>query len=249
MECILLCAGFATRLYPLTRHRPKQLLPIGPGCVLDCIMERLLEAGISDATLVCNHQFLDAFAQWRDQQRSTITLKLLDNGVTTAENRLGAVGDLHLALDTLDAQEDILVLHGDNLFTFSLRPVLNAFRQQGNTLVTYDVESDARARRAGQVSCDASGRITRFVEKPAHPLSTRVSIGIYAFRKEVRTHIQTYMATGLPADRSGDLMAWLCGRIPLYAYPVAPDDGIWFDIGTPQDYQRAADMVPPTTHD
>ncbi len=245
----MLCAGFATRLYPLTLNRPKQLLPMGSGCVLDCIMERLLDAGISKATLVCNHRFFAAFEQWRDRLGSTITLTLLDNGVTAAKNRPGAVGDLHLALSSLDTREDFLVLHGDNLFTFSLRPVLNAFRQQGNTLVTYDVETDARARKAGQISCDDSGRITRFVEKPDHPLSTRVSIGIYAFRKEVRTQIQTYMTAGLPADRSGDLMAWLCSRTALYTYPVDVKDGIWFDIGTPQDYQRAANMIPSTHHD
>lgn len=113
----------------------------------------------------------------------------------------------------------------------------------------YDVESNERARRAGQVSCDADGRITRFVEKPEHPQSTRISIGIYAFRKEVRTHIQTYMSAGLPADRTGDLMTWLCSRISLYTYPVALKDGIWFDIGTLGDYQRAADTIPPLHHD
>lgn len=249
MECIVLCAGFATRLYPLTRNRPKQLLPMGPGCVLDCIMERLSEVGVSSATLVCNHRFFGAFEQWCDRQRSTIALNLLDDGVVTAENRLGAVGDLHLAVEALDIQREFLVLHGDNLFTFSLQPILNAFRQQGNTLATYDVESVARARKAGQVSCGANGRITRIVEKPDHPGSTRVTIGIYAFQKEVRTLIQTYMTAGLTTDRTGDLMAWLCSRIPLYAYPVAPDDGIWFDIGTPQDYQRAAEMISPAQHD
>lgn len=243
MECIVLCAGFASRLYPLTRNRPKQLLPVGSGCVLDRIVNRLTEAGFLKATLVCNHKFIGAFEQWKARQDLTIEVDLIDNGVTSADHRRGSVGDLDLALSTLDVQDDFWVIHGDNVFTFSLRPVLNAFQHRGNTLVTYDVQSNRRARRAGQVSCDAEGRITRIVEKPDHPKSTRVSIGIYGFRKEVRMHIRSYIAAGHATDRSGDLMAWLCDQIPLYAYPVAINDGIWFDIGTPQDYQQAKAMI------
>lgn len=243
MQCIVLCAGFGTRLYPLTRHHPKQLLTIGSGCVLDQIMDRLLEVAVSRVTLVCNHRFIDAFEHWRSRQPSTIPLRIIDNGVTSEAHRPGAVGDLHLALETLDLRGNFWVLHGDNYFTFSLRPVLRAFQQQGNTLVLYDVRSKARARKAGMVACDAAGRITQFVEKPDQPPSTRVSIGIYVFKKEIRRHIADYMETGLPTDRSGDLMAWLCSRAPLYTYPVSPENGIWVDIGTPQDYHLAKDMA------
>lgn len=239
MRCIILCAGFATRLYPLTRNQPKQLLPVGSRCVLDHLMDRLSEAGFKHANVICNHQFLHHFEQWRSLQQSPISVELIDNGVTYADQRRGSVGDLHLVLKRLDLQEDFLVLHGDNLFTFSLIPILQAFQRQGNTLVTFDVGTTQRAQRAGQVTCNRNGRIINFVEKPHYPKSTQVSIGIYAFREEVRSRIQEYVAAGLPTDHSGDLMAWLCHKVPLFAYPILKKEGIWFDIGTPQDYQDA----------
>ncbi|MEJ2155840.1 MAG: nucleotidyltransferase family protein [Desulfobacteraceae bacterium] len=243
MQCIVLCAGFATRLYPLTRHRPKQLLSIGSGCVLDQIMDRISDAGIKQATLVCNQRFIHEFEQWRRQQPSPVSVHLIDNGVTAEDQRRGSVGDLNLALETIDLRDDFWVLHGDNFFTFSLCPVMNAFHQQGNTLVLYDVVSEARARRAGQVTCNASDRIIDFVEKPLQPKSTWVSIGIYAFRAEIRSQIQQYMATGRSTDRSGDLMAWLHTRVPLYAFRVPRAHGVWIDIGTPTAYQRAKTAI------
>jgi glucose-1-phosphate thymidylyltransferase len=239
MQCIVLCAGFATRLYPLTLNHPKHLLPIDSRCVLDHLMDRLSEAGLKQAAIICNHRFISAFERWQSRQQSSTSIELVDNGVTSADQRRGSVGDLHLALEALGLQEDFFVLHGDNFFTFSLIPVLRAFLSQGNTLVTYDVGSKVRARRAGQVSCKKNGRIIDFVEKPEHPKSTRVSIGIYAFRTEIRSYIQKYVADGLPTDRSGDLMAWLHRQVPLYAYPVFQKDGAWFDIGTLQDYRLA----------
>jgi glucose-1-phosphate thymidylyltransferase len=243
MQCIVLCAGFATRLYPLTRHRPKQLLTIGSGCVLDQTMDRLSDAGIKQVTLVCNHRFIRDFELWRSHQPLPVSVQLIDNGVTTSEDRRGSVGDLNLALETLDLRDDFWVLHGDNWFTFSLRPVMRAFRRRGNTLVLYDVVSAARARRAGQVTCNTSGRIIDFVEKPPQPQSTWVSIGIYAFRAEIRSHVQQYVETGRQMDRSGDLMTWLHTRTPLYAFRVPQTQGAWLDIGTPDDYRQAKAIV------
>ena len=243
MQCIVLCAGFATRLYPLTRHRPKQLLPIGSGCVIDQVMDRLSEAGIRQATLVCNHQFIKDFEQWRSRQTSSVSVQLVDNGVTAVDQRRGSIGDLNLALERLNLQDDFLVLHGDNFFTFSLCPVQSAFQRQGNTLVTYDVGSLSRARQAGQMTCSPSGRIVGFVEKPASPKSTRVSIGVYAFRAQIRIDIARYIASGLQTDRSGDLMAWLHARTSLYTHHVSQKDGTWFDIGTPEDYRLARSII------
>lgn len=239
MQCIILCAGFATRLHSLTRHRPKQLLPVGSRCVLDHLMDRLSETRIRRATLVCNHRFIHLFEQWREHHQSSVYVQLLDDGVTNVDQRLGAVGDLHLALETLDVQEDFLVLHGDNLFTFSLNPILAAFNRQGNTLTTYDVRDIERARRAGQVTCDINGQVIAFVEKPSHPVSMEVSIGIYALQAEIREVISEYINLGLPTDRSGDLMTWMHRKVTLFAHPIPHNRGFWFDIGTPADYRQA----------
>lgn len=239
MQCIILCAGFATRLYPLTRHRPKQLLPVGSRCVLDHLMDRLSETRIRRTTLVCNHRFIHLFEQWREHHQSSVDVQLLDDGVAHVDQRLGAVGDLHLALETLDVQEDFLVLHGDNLFTFSLNPILASFSRRGNTLTTYNVRDIERARRAGQVTSDINGQVIAFVEKPSHPASMEVSIGIYALQAEIREVISEYISLGLPTDRSGDLMTWMHRKVTLFAYPIPHDKGFWLDIGTPADYRLA----------
>lgn len=239
MQCIILCAGFATRLHPLTLNQPKHLLPVGNQCVLDIVLARLAEAHLPEAVVVCNHRFGDHFRQWLRQSTQPLKVRLLDNGITRADQRRGSVGDLHLALEQIDIQQDFLVLHGDNLFTFGLSPLLASFQNRGNTLATYDVQNLARARRAAQVSCNADGRITHLVEKPAKPNGTRVSIGIYAFENAIRRHLNRYLSLGLPADRSGDFMAWLHQQVPLYTHPIPKEAGVWFDIGTSEDYQQA----------
>lgn len=239
MQCIVLCAGFATRLHPLTLHQPKQLLPLGSKCILDHLMERLSETHIRSAVLACNHRFIRQFGKWLNHQSSPLRVQLIDNGVCRPDQRLGSVGDLHLALEKMDIQEDFLVLHGDNLFTFPLNPALDAFHRQGNTLAIYDVHDMDRAKRAGQAVSNDKGQIVSFVEKPHKPAGTKVSIGIYMLQAGIRDFIKEYVTLGLPADRSGDLMAWLHRRTALFTHCFSPGSGIWFDIGTPIDYRQA----------
>lgn len=243
MRCIVLCAGFATRLYPLTLHRPKQLLTVGNRYVIDFIMMQLADAGIQNAVVVSNHRFADQFKHWRRQSNPPVKVEIFDNGVSKASQRLGAVGDLHLVLDALDVRDDFLVVHGDNLFTFPLGPILNAFAQQGNILATYDVKNMHLAKNGGQITCDTQGRIIDLVEKPRHPKSSRISIGIYALAGTVRNHIVRYLSKKLPPDRTGDFMAWLHKQVALFTYPVARQDGLWFDMGTHETYQKALAAV------
>lgn len=242
MQSIILCAGFATRLYPLTQWQPKHLLPLGKRSVLDFLTDRLAEVSLDQATLVCNHRFYSQFEQWAEQQMAPLKIELLDNGVDTPENRRGSIGDLNYALEHLDIRTDFMVIHGDNLFTFDLAPPLAFFRQRGNTLVTYDVGSRHRARRAGQATCNSQGVVTDFVEKPHVPRTTRVSIGIYLYKADVRHKIDQYLQLGLPADRSGDMIQWLHRQTPIHAFPISNQSGVWFDIGSLEDYLRAADL-------
>lgn len=243
MQCIILCAGFATRLHPLTLNQPKHLLPVGKSCVLDVAIERLAEVGFSEVVVVCNHRFAAHFDQWQRQVSSPVKVHLFDNGVKRSHRRKGSTGDLHLVLESLDIHQDFLVLHGDNLFTFHLQPILDAFHNKGNILATYDVQNLERARRGAQITCDAQGRIIDLVEKPAVPDSTRVSIGIYVMRAEIRHQISRYHSAGLPSDRTGDLMAWLRKHVALYTYDIPTKAGTWFDIGTPDDFQQAVEFM------
>ena len=154
--------------------------------MLDFVVERLAAAGIKDGVLVTNRTFVDAFRDWAAQRTAPVQLEIMDDGATSNEDRLGSIGDLQFALTQGDIRDDFLVVNGDNLFTFALGEVLDTFRRRGNTIVLYDVGSKAEAAKMGVPTCDSAGRVVGFREKPQDPGTTLVSIGIYAYRAEVR---------------------------------------------------------------
>ncbi len=239
MQCIILCAGFATRLHPLTLDRPKHLLPVAGRPMLDHLLDRLADAKIETAWLVTNHRFASVFSEWLGGGDHTVHVSLLDDGTETNETRLGSIGDLRFALDSGEIRDDFAVLNGDNLFTFSLVPVIESFRKRGNTIGLFDVGSKAVASRMGHATCDAEGRVVKFVEKPKNPPDTLASIGIYVYQRQVRELVNRYLAEGNSADRTGDFVAWLHKQVPVYAHAITADAGVWYDIGSFDQYQDA----------
>ncbi len=243
MNCVILCAGYGTRLGELTKDCPKPLLPIADRPMVEYILEKLQEAGVRSGVLVSNHRFYQHFVRWASGGVGQMELQIIDDGTTTNENRLGAIGDLDLALRAADIREDFVVVNGDNLFTFSLQPILDFYRTKGNTIVLYDVGSKDVARQMGIARCDDQGRVVDFVEKPADPPSTCVSIGIYLYRPEVRDLVRRYLEQGNSPDRTGDFVAWLHKQAPVYGYTVSNEEGIWYDIGTPDQYREADELM------
>ena len=239
VKCVILCAGYGTRLGELTRDCPKPLLPVAGRPMVEYILEKLREAGVRSGVLVTNHRFYQHFVRWASAGLGEMELQIVDDGTTSNEDRLGAIGDLDLALRATDIREDFVIVNGDNLFTFRLAPIIDFYRAHGNTIVLYDVGSVEVARQMGIAECDESGRVVGFVEKPAEPPSTCVSIGIYLYRPEVRELVRRYLAEGHAADRTGDFVAWLHRQTPVYGYRVSKDEGIWYDIGTPEQYHEA----------
>jgi glucose-1-phosphate thymidylyltransferase len=239
MRCVILCAGFATRLYPLTRSMPKHLLPVGGQTVLDYVVEQLGAVGIRHSVLVTNRVFREAFHRWAAQRTSGLEVQIVDDGSTANGNRLGALGDLQFGLERGSIREDFLVVNGDNLFTFPLRSTLDAFRRRGNTIVLYDVGSLAEAAKMGIATCDEAGRVIAFQEKPPQPATTLVSIGIYAYRQEVRDWVDRYLGEGNCPDKTGSFVEWLYQRTPVYGHRIEPGEGLWFDIGSHEQLARA----------
>ncbi len=239
MKCVILCAGYGTRLGKLTENTPKPLLPVAGRPMVDYILDRLAEAGITSGVLVTNHRFYEHFVRWAGSATGSVELQIVDDGTTSNETRLGAIGDLDLGLRAADIREDFIVVNGDNLFTFSLSPIVSFFREKGNTIVLYDVGSKDVARQMGIAETDEQGRVVGFVEKPADPPSTCVSIGIYLYQAGVRDLIRRYLEQGNPADRTGDFVAWLYRQTTVYGYFVDRAAGIWYDIGTPEQYYEA----------
>lgn len=239
MQCVILCAGFATRLRPLTLNRPKHLLPVAGRPMLDHLLDSLAASGVRSAAVVTNHKFAGTFERWASAGSHAIDLQVIDDGTETNETRLGAVGDLRFALEAAGVRGDFMVLAGDNLFTFPLDGVFETFRRRGNTIALYDVGSNEVASRMGIATCDGDGRVVGFVEKPERPPSTLVSIGIYLYRAEVRDSVSRFIAEGNSPDKIGDFVAWLHQRTAVYGHRIPASAGVWYDIGSFDQFQEA----------
>ena len=245
MKCVLLAAGYATRLYPLTENRPKSLLPVGDGTILDFIVGKVEAVGrITEILIVSNHRFFSQFAEWRDGYSGRLRITLLDDGTTTNENRLGAIADLRFAVAAGELDEDLLVLAGDNLFDFSLVDFVDFFDQAGTDCISVHALADEAAlRRTGVVELDGNGRVTGFEEKPACPKSQWAAPPFYLFRRESLPLFAQYLAGGNNPDAPGHFIPWLIRQRTVYAWCFA---GRRYDIGSLASYEEALRLFPPS---
>jgi glucose-1-phosphate thymidylyltransferase len=237
VNALVLAAGYATRLRPLTDRVPKQLLPVGGRPMLDWIADKLGEIpGLGELHLVTNARYAEAFIDWA-QARDGVTVH--DDGTTSNDDRLGAVGDISFVLGrTRLADDDLFVIAGDNLLDASLADYVAWWREKGtaSALGVYDVRDPQLARQYGVVELAGDGRVVSFVEKPAQPSSTLAATATYVFHREHLALIEPYLAEGNSSDQPGNLVAWLQSRRPVYGYPLP---GEWYDIGTPEQLLEA----------
>ena len=237
ISAVLLSAGYATRLHPLTLETPKALLPLGRGVMLDEVcasLERVPD--IAQTILVSNHRFVRHYEAWQRQRH--LSIELLDDGTSTAETRLGAIRDLAMAMERIPSSRDILVVGTDNLFDWDLADFTRfaASKRPSASIATWEVGSDEEASRCGVVTRDADGRIRQFFEKPAHPSSRLVALCVYYVPAPVRPRVQEFLASGGNADAPGFFIAWLSGQEPVYGFVA---QGRWFDVGTIAAYEEA----------
>jgi glucose-1-phosphate thymidylyltransferase len=235
MKAIVLAAGYATRLRPLTDTIAKELLPVGGRPIIDWILDRLGEVdGLDGVHVVTNAQKAAQFERWAAGRAVTIH----DDGTTSNDDRLGAIGDIAFVLDRTGLVDDLLVIAGDNLFTFSLAGLVGFWRSKGiaSALAVHDVGSLELARKYGIVELDADNRVVDFVEKPEDPPSTLAATATYVYHREHVPLVRRYLEEGKPPDQPGRLVEWLCRREPVYGYVF---DGEWLDIGDPAQLQEA----------
>jgi glucose-1-phosphate thymidylyltransferase len=219
VKALILAAGYATRLRPLTDDFPKGLLPVGGRPIVDWIVDNIRGAGVEDIQLVTNARFAPLFEEWSDG------VTILDDGTSTNETRLGAIGDIQFA--ALD--DDALVIAGDNLFDYELADLLEFQRSRdGSAVAVHDVGSKELAKKYGVIDVDADGRIVDFAEKPEEPASTLVATATYLYTRAHLQLVDAYLAEGNPPDQPGHFVAWLHRRGPVYAYRF---DGGWYDVG------------------
>ena len=226
MDGLILAAGYATRLRPLTDDFPKHLLTVGGRPMVDWILDKLHEAHVDDVHLVTNARFADMFDEWAEGKDVIVH----DDGTTSNDDRLGAIGDIRYVQERAGLDDDLLVVAGDNLFDYSLADLVAFWEahEGASALAVHDVGSVDLARKYGIVDVDGDGRIVGFVEKPEEPPSTLAATATYLYTREHAALVPAYLEEGNPPDQPGNYVAWLHRRVPVYAYRFA---GGWYDIG------------------
>jgi glucose-1-phosphate thymidylyltransferase len=229
VKAVLLAAGYATRLRPLTDERPKHLLPVGGRPMLDWILDRVRELpAVDEVHLVTNSRFAPRFVTWAAANGVTVH----DDGTTSNDDRLGAVGDLKLVIDRAGLEgEELLVLAGDNLFEFSLPAYVEWWRgkpRPASAVPLHDVGDFELAKHYGIAETGADDRIVELVEKPSEPRSTLAATLIYLLAGEHVRLVSPYLDEGNSPDNAGSFLSWLAAREPVYGYRFA---GHWYDIG------------------
>ena len=235
ITAVLLAAGYATRLYPLTKDRPKALLSLDRGTILDAVVASLDRVpDLRARILVTNHRFAEQFREW--QRVSANGVEILDDGTETAETRLGAIRDLELARKAAAPHDDLLVIGTDNLFQWSLADfVLAAQRYRPEpTIALWEAPSVDAATQFGVVERDVSFRITEFVEKSARPPSREVALCVYYFPAAMGGKFQQFLNEGGNADAPGYFIQWLVRHGVVYGVMMP---GAWYDIGSLESYQ------------
>ncbi len=231
MKVILLCAGYATRLYPLTKNRPKPLLDIAGKPIIDYFLEALIASPVIDHVyVVTNRKFYSIFRDWHATCHYPFPIKIIDNGTTNNDNRLGAIGDEHFVISQENIEDDVLIMGGDNLFAFNSQSFFSYANEKkpAVTIGTYDVKEKKLASHYGVIHIDPQHNVRTFEEKPSQPTSTLASLALYFYPKEMLPLLDRYVATGYSLDQPGLFIAWLVEHHRVVAYPM---HGHWFDIG------------------
>ena len=241
MRIVILAAGYATRLYPLTLTQPKPLLAVAGRPMIDYVLDNLAPIeGIHRVYVVTNAKFTGHFQKWADEYHAghpKLDFTIVNDGSTDDSNKLGAIGDLHLVLTREAVDDDIIVVAADNLFSHSLEGFGKFCRaKQAPVLGIYDVGSLEQAKKYGVVDLDPEGRITKFEEKPSQPATTLIGIALYYYPKTVVPLIKQYVADGNNPDQPGRLIQWLYPRQPIYTWTVPGD---WYDIGSKETLEEA----------
>ncbi len=239
MRAIILAAGYATRLYPLTHNTPKPLLKIGNKPIIEHILYRILEVDDIDGIyIITNDKFYPHFIEWKKHYHTNVPIKIVNDGTKTNEDRLGAIGDIHFVVKQEKIDDDLLVIAGDNLFEFSLRHLNEFFHnKEGSVVALYDLEDETKvAGKYGVVQLGENHRIIDFEEKPQNPKSSLASTACYLFAKEDIEELERCIAQNKKPDNSGDFIKYLSAKKKVYGFVFTEN---WFDIGSHDQLKEA----------
>ena len=248
MKLLILAAGYATRLRPLTDNQAKPLLPVAGRPMIDHVLDKLCSklaqnpetSGLIDEIhVVTNNKFTPHFTKWAEGHGGAfagIPLRIWNDGTLTNEDRLGAIGDIHFVMQKTKLADDLIVVAGDNLFSDDLSDYVLQAQKKGVLVGVYDVKNLQEIRKYNNLGLAEDGHITFFEEKPQEPRSTITAIALYHYPRTTLPLIKQYIAEGNNPDQPGRLVQWLYPRVPCYTYLVS---GLWFDVGSKETYQEA----------
>ena len=241
MNVLILAAGYATRLYPLTLKKAKPLLVVGGKPIIEWVVDNL--EGIPDLEtiyVVTNDKFAADFQAWSERyrdRRPEFKFKIINDGSTSDEDKLGAIGDINLVVSREDlSRSSLLIVAGDNLFTESLANFVECAGGTDATVAVYDVGDAEAIKKYGNITVDADGIITRFEEKPEKPQGTLAAVAVYYYSPVVLSLLTTYLAAGNNPDQPGRFVQWLYTRKPVKTFQIK---GKWLDIGSKETLENA----------
>ncbi|MFH1391978.1 MAG: nucleotidyltransferase family protein [Candidatus Diapherotrites archaeon] len=228
----MLAAGYAKRLWPLTKNKPKPLLEVKGKPLVEHIIKHFDEIPeIDEIFIVTNEKFSLNFEQWAEEFDGKLKIKIINDMTTSNDDRKGAVGDMKYSIDEVKIDDDLLVIAGDNLFEYKLADFYKFFKEKGRSVVACkDMGSkDEVKEKFGVAELDSDGKIIGFEEKPIEPKSALASTACYIFSKEDLKEINNYIEADNPPDNAGDFVKWLSNHKPVYGFVFNEN---WFDIGS-----------------
>lgn len=235
MKCLILAAGYATRLYPLTENFPKPLLSVGDKTILDWLVDDIDTAGaVDEYVVISNHKYASHFEKWAQTKSQKVTV--VDDGTDSNETRLGAVCDVQFAIDTLKLDDDMLVIAGDNVLDFSLTKFIKyAQAIKTSCIMRYYEPDEKKLLKCGVVTVDSDDRILNMTEKSPTPATHWCCPPFYYYTKADAKHVKTGIAAGCGTDAPGSYIAWLCKQTAVHAMEMP---GKRYDIGNLESYEK-----------
>lgn len=235
MKCLILAAGYATRLYPLTENFPKPLLTVGNKTILDWLIDDIDEAGLVDEyVVISNHKYAHHFDKWAEKKSQKITV--VDDGTDTNETRLGAVKDIQFAIEKLGLDDDMLVIAGDNVLDFSLTKFMAYAKEKNSScIMRYYEPDDKKLLKCGVVTIDENDKILNMTEKSPAPATHWCCPPFYYYTREDAKLVQKGIDSGCGTDAPGSYIAWLCTQTNVHAMEMP---GKRYDIGNLESYEK-----------
>lgn len=236
MKAVILAAGYATRMYPLTLNFPKPLLPVGGKSIIDWLTDDITAYGIDDIFVVTNHKFYPEFLEWSEKRKG---VTVLDDSTQSNETRLGALRDIEYVIESAGIDDDIFVLAGDNVLDFSFSSFLSFARERNTSCVMRHFQEDVeKLRRTGVCTVDEDGRVLSMVEKPQNPPSRWAVPPFYYYKRTDLPLLKAAIEDGISTDAPGSFISYLCKRSTVHAFLMP---GHRYDIGTIEGWEKLRD--------